>query len=75
MQFLPEQSPQPAVAEAARVQQLHLREHNRDGVEGVGGNWPVIGEEAQLARSPLRSSKTEIVFRHAACWLSLISPR
>ena len=50
MQLLPEQPPQPAVTEAARPQQLHLREHDRDGVEGVGGNRPVIGEETQLAR-------------------------
>ena len=47
-QLLPKPAAQPAVAEASRPQQLHLRELDLKGVEGVGRNGAVVGEQGQL---------------------------
>jgi len=48
LQPLPQPAAQPAVAEAPRPQQLHLREPDLEGVDRVGRNGAVVGEQGQL---------------------------
>lgn len=49
-QLLPQQASQPAIAETARTQQPHRAELQRQGVDLMGGNRLVAGEQRHLAR-------------------------